>query len=88
MQDKKAKIRASFDISTGELLAEVQGADVSLQYLLGVLVAQLAQSHARLTGSTVMEALAKIIAGIVLVANKDAPSNATKIDLSREYKED
>ena len=88
MQDKKAKIRASFDPSTGELLAEVSGSEFSLQYLLGVLVARLAQSHARLTDSTVLEALAKIIAGIVLVANKATPSNATKIDPSRAYKED
>lgn len=88
MQDKKAKICASFAPATGELLADVQGSDVSLQYLLGVLVAQIAQSRARLTGSTAMEALAKIIAGIILVAQKDSLSDTTKIDLSRKYEED
>ena len=81
MQAKNhASINASFDPSKGGLLAKVYGDNFGLCYLLGVLINQIAISHARVTGCTESEALDKTLK---IVAEK-APGKGTVIDLSRE----
>lgn len=84
MQAKNhASINASFDPSKGGLLAKVYGDNFGLCYLLGVLINQIAISHARVTGCTESEALDKTLKNIAFVAEK-APGKGTVIDLSRE----
>lgn len=87
MQAKnRAFINAQFDLSKGGLLAKVYGDDIGLCYLLGVLINQIAISHARVTGCTESEALDMTLKSIAFVAEK-APSKGTVIDLSHESKE-
>ena len=89
MQDKKirASINAKFDPNKGNLLAKISGGNVDLCYLLGILVRQLARSHARVAGCTESDALDKTLKSIALVA-ENTPGNGTTIDLSRKYEED
>lgn len=88
MQDKNcAAINAKFDPNKGNLLAKVSGSNVDLCYLLGILVGQLARSHARVAGCTESDALDKTPESIALVA-KNAPNHGATIDLSRKYEED
>ena len=88
MQDKNcAAINAKFDPNKGDLLAKVSGSNVDLCYLLGILVGQIAKSHARVTGCTESDALYKTLASIALVA-ENTPGNGTTIDCSRKYEED
>lgn len=82
----RASINAKFDPDKGDLLVEVSGGNVALCYLLGVLINQIAISHARVTGCTESDALDKPLKSIALVAEK-APGNGTTIDFSRKYKE-
>ena len=87
MQDKNcAAINAKFDPNKGDLLAKVSGSNVDLCYLLGVLINQMAISHARVTGCTESEALDGILKSITFGAEK-APSKGTTIDPSRKYEE-
>lgn len=88
MQDKNcAVINAKFDLNKGDLLAKVSGSNVDLCYLLGILVRQIARSHARVSGCPESESYEKILESIALVA-KNAPNYEATIDLSRKYKED
>lgn len=87
MQDKiRASINAKFDPDKGLLLAEVSGNSFDLSYLLGILVSQIANSHARVTGCAESDALDKALKSIALVAEL-APVNGTTIDLFRKHKE-
>lgn len=87
MQAKNfASINDQFD-RQGGLLAQVSGSNVDLCYLLGVLVSQIAKSHARVTGCTESEALDGILKSIAFVAEK-APSKGAAIDLSRKYEDE
>ena len=53
MQAKNcASINARFDSHKGGLSANVFGSNIDLCYLLGVLINQMAISHARVTGWT------------------------------------
>lgn len=90
MQDKKAKIHALYDPKTGDLLAEVLGGNNDLCFLMGTLVAQLAQSHASVAGCTKEDALAGSLAKIILAAMKymERQDRGVTIDLSRKYEED
>ena len=87
MQAKNcASINARFDSHKGGLSANVFGSNIDLCYLLGVLINQMAISHARVTGCTESEALDVILKSITFVAEK-APSKGTMIDLSHKYEE-
>lgn len=87
MQAKNcASINARFDSHKGGLSANVFGSDIDLCYLLGVLINQMAISHARVSGCTESEALDRILKIVTFVAEK-APSKGTTIDLSRKYEE-
>ena len=87
MQAKNcASINARFDSHKGGLSANVFGSNIGLCYLFGVLINQIAISHARVTGCTESEALDKLLKSIAFVAETD-PSKGTVIDLSHESKE-
>lgn len=89
MQERKicASINASFDFSSGNLSAVVQGDHVAVCFILGQLIRNVALSKAKVKGIPEEQAMKEVFR-IIDDAAHFSDEFGTRIDLSRKYKED
>lgn len=89
MQERKicASINASFDFSSGNLSAVVQGDHVAVCFILGQLIRNVALSKAKVKGIPEEQAMKEVFR-IIEDAAHFSDEFGIRIDLSRKYKED